>query len=117
MSKRGDKEFLLEMKEAMQRVTDYTARLDYEEFLKDKKTQDAVLRNIEILGEAAKNLSKGLKDKHKDIEWKNIAGMRDKIDHFYFGIKWELVWSVINDKIPGLLKEIKAIIRQTKKVN
>lgn len=89
--------------------------MSYEDFLHDTKTQDAVVRNIEIIGEAVKNLSRGLKEKHRNIEWKDIAGMRDKIIHFYFGIKWELVWSVVNDKIPKLLPKIEAIIKQVKK--
>lgn len=112
MSKRGDREFLLDIKEAMERTISYTAGISYEVFLQDIKTQDAVVRNIEIIGEAVKNLSRGLKEKHKDIEWKDIAGMRDKIIHFYFGIKWELVWSAVNDKIPELLPEIEKIIEQ-----
>jgi uncharacterized protein with HEPN domain len=86
--------------------------MSYEEFLQDIKTQDAVVRNIEIVGEAVKNLSKGLKEKHKDIEWKDFAGMRDKIVHFYFGVKWEIVWSAINEKIPELLPKIETIIKE-----
>lgn len=114
MSERGDREFLLDIKEAIERIRNYTAGMSYEEFLQDTKTQDAVVRNIEIIGEAVKNLSRGLKEKYKDIEWKDIAGMRDKIVHFYFGIKWELVWSVVNDKIPALLPKIETIIKQIK---
>ncbi len=110
MSKRGDKEFLLDIKEAGERIRNYTEGMTYREFLEDMKTQDAVIRNIEIIGEAVKNLSKTLKEKQRGIEWKDIAGMRDKLIHFYFGVKWEIVWSVINDKIPELLAEIEEII-------
>ncbi|MDI6783486.1 MAG: DUF86 domain-containing protein [bacterium] len=115
MSKRGDKEFLLDIKEAIERIRDYTTGLSYQAFLQDIKTQDAVVRNIEIIGEAVKNLSRGLKEKYKDIEWKDIAGMRDKIIHVYFGIRWELVWSVVNEKIPELRLKIDKIIQHMRK--
>ena len=109
MSKRGDKELLCDIKEAIGRIKDYIAGMSYEDFLQDLKTQDAVLRNIEVIGEAVKNLSMGLKNKYEDIEWKDIAGMRDKIIHSYFGIKWELVWSVVNDKLSELVNRIETI--------
>ncbi len=112
MSKRGDREFLLDIKEAGERIGNYTGEMTYREFLEDIKTQDAVIRNIEIIGEAVKNLSKTLKEKQGDIEWKSIAGMRDKVIHFHFEVKWEIVWSVINDKIPELLTEIDSIISE-----
>ena len=112
MSKRGDREFLLDINEAIKRIGEYTDAMSYEVFLRDTKTQDAVVRNIEIIGEAVKNLSGGLKEKHKEISWKDIAGMRDKIVHFYFGIRWELVWSVVNDKLPELLPKIETMIKQ-----
>ncbi|GAB6274471.1 MAG: DUF86 domain-containing protein [Peptococcaceae bacterium] len=114
MSKRRDREFLLDIKEAGERIRGYIGAMSYEEFLQDIKTQDAVIRNIEIIGEAVKNLSKSLKEEQRDIAWKNIAGMRDKIIHFYFGVKWEIVWSVVNDKIPELLFKIEAIINEMK---
>lgn len=114
MSKRRNKEFLLDIKEAGERIRSYIGEMSYKEFLQDIKTQDAVIRNIEIIEEAVKNLSKGLKEEQRDIEWKDIAGMRDKIIHFYFGVKWEIVWSVVNDKIPELLLKIETIISEMK---
>ena len=110
MSKRGDKEFISDIKEAAERIEKYIGKMKYEMFLQDTKTQDAVIRNIEIIGEAAKNLPDEFRNKHNDIEWKNIAGMRDKIIHFYFGVKWDVVWSVIHDKIPKLKMQIEQIL-------
>ena len=110
MSKRGNKEFISDIKEAVERIEKYTGEMNYEMFLQDTKTQDAVIRNIEIIGEATKNLSDDFKKKYEDIEWKNIAGMRDKIIHFYFGVKWDVVWSVIHDKIPKLKIQIEQIL-------
>ncbi len=112
MSKRGDLEFLSDIKEAIERICNYTDEMAYEDFLKDKKTQDAVVRNIEIIGEAVKNISKGLRDENRDIGWKDIAGMRNKIVHFYFGIKWDIVWSVIRDKLPQLKQRVERILSE-----
>jgi len=110
MSKRGNKELLMDITEAIDRIGIYIKELNYEKFLQDIKTQDAVIRNIEIIGEAVKNLSKYLREKHKEIEWKDVAGMRDKIIHFYFGVKWEIVWDVIKNEIPLLKEKIEKIL-------
>lgn len=115
MSKRGYKEFLLDIKESIQRIQDYIGEMNYDEFLQDIKTQDAVVRNLETLGEAAKNLSGEFKRKHKDVDWKKIAGMRDKIIHYYFGVNWDIVWAVIRDKIPELKEKIEIILEMEDK--
>ena len=115
MSKRGDREFLLDIREAAERITGYIAGMCYENFLADFRTQDAVVRNLEIIGEAIKNISKGLKKERNEIEWKEIAGMRDRVIHHYFGIKWDIVWSVIKDKIPQLKEKIEEILKQYSK--
>jgi uncharacterized protein with HEPN domain len=112
MSKRGDKEFLWDITEAVQRIESYTADMTYEKFLQDTKTQDAVIRNIEIVGEAVKNISMDLRRKHKDIDWKNLAGMRDKIIHFYFGVNWAIAWSVIKEKLPALKEKIQDLLKK-----
>ena len=115
MSERGDREFLEDIKEAIRRIENYTCNINFDEFVKDTMVQDAVIRNIEIIGEAVKNLSKNLKQKYNQVEWRKIAGLRDKVIHFYFGIKWDIVWSVIKTKLPLLKKEIKKIIKEIEK--
>lgn len=114
MPKRGDFEFLSDIDEAIKRIESYTLRMNYQDFLKDIKTQDAVIRNLEIIGEAVKNLSKKLKGKYKDIDWKNIAGMRDKIIHFYFGVNWEIVWDVIQKRLSDINKKIESALKALK---
>ena len=79
MSKRGDREYLADMHEAIQRIQQYTSGLWYSQFLADPKTQDAVIRNVEILGEAVKRLSPELSATHREVEWKSIAGMRTSL--------------------------------------
>ena len=113
MSKRGDIEFLNDIDEAIRRIEFYRQGTDYENFLEDIKTQDAVVRNLEIIGEAAKNITDELKEKHSQIRWKDLAGIRDKLIHHYFGVNLEIVWTIIDEDLPQLRKEI----RQTKEKN
>lgn len=114
MSKRMDKEFLLDIQEAIRRIEIYTKGLKYKDFLEKIETQDAVLRNLEIIGEAVKNLSLNLKKKYQDVPWKDIARMRDKIIHFYFGVNLDIVWKIIEDKLPQLKKQVEDILRGMK---
>ena len=110
MSKRGPQEYLVDMREAIVRIQSYTAGITYGQFLADSKTQDAVVRNIEILGEAAKHLPATLTGAHPEVEWKAIAGMRDKLVHDYFGLNVGILWDVLTTKLPGLLKHIDDIV-------
>ena len=109
MSKRTDKEFLLDIQEAIRRIELYIKGLNYQDFLQKIETQDAVVRNLEIIGEAVKNISLNLKEKYKDIQWREIAGMRDKIIHFYFGVNWDIVWQTVKDKLPQLKEKAENI--------
>jgi uncharacterized protein with HEPN domain len=81
--------------------------MEYEDFLQDYKTQDAVIRNIEILGEASKLLSNEAKEKHPNIPWKDIAGTRDRLIHDYFGVNIDIVWDIAKNEIPFLAIQLK----------
>ena len=112
MSKRGDREFVLDMLIACNRILEYTGEMDFEKFSKSQKDIDAVIRNLEILGEASKRVSEEIKSKYPGIEWRKIAGTRDKIIHFYFGIKLEIVWNIVTAHIPELKKQLENIIQK-----
>jgi uncharacterized protein with HEPN domain len=84
----------------------FTHGLSEERFMGDTKTQYSVMRGIEIIGEATKNLPDGLKRTHSDVPWKDIAGMRDKLIHAYFGVNAERVWLVVKDDLPVLKRKI-----------
>jgi uncharacterized protein with HEPN domain len=111
MSRRGNLERLADIQEAIKRIEHYTKDLTYQAFLKDTKTQDAVVRNLEIIGEAVKNLSTDFRRKHKNIDWKQIAGFRDRLIHDYFGVNWDILWNVVTEKLPELKEQIEDLKR------
>jgi len=88
---------------ACRKVQRYTAGLDKEGFRADEKIYDAVLRNIEVIGEATKNLPDQVRARVTGVEWRKIAGMRDIVAHKYFGVDDAILWSIISEKVPELL--------------
>lgn len=109
MSKRADTDFLNDSKEAILRINVYVENLNYEEFLNDIKTQDAVVRNLEIIGEAIKNISEELKEKYPRVPWKDLAGVRDKLIHHYFGVNLDIVWNIVKEELPGIILQLEEI--------
>ena len=102
---KDDRIYLLHIRDAIRHSVEYTAA-GKESFFADRKTQDAVVRNLEIIGEATKRVSLSLKAAHPDIAWKPIAGMRDKLIHDYFGVNVQLVWDVLDRDLPVLYEKI-----------
>jgi len=112
MSKRGNDELVEDISEAARRLEIYSQNMEYGAFLEDIKTQDAVIRNFEIIGEAAKNITDDFKEKHQNIPWKDLAGIRDKLIHHYFGVNLEVVWYILKDDLPLLKYEIRRILEK-----
>ena len=100
-----------DVREAIVRIRRYLRGMTYRRFLVDTKTQDAVVRNLEILGEAAKSVSADFRKRHQDVDWKGMAGMRDRLIHQYFGVNLDIVWSVAREKLPGLRVQMEAILK------
>ena len=90
--------------------------MDFKDFTNDKKTINAVIRSLEVLGEASKKIPDDLKMKHPKIPWTRMAGMRDKLIHQYFGIDIEIVWTVIKEELPPLRPDIKKLWDELNKV-
>lgn len=99
----------------MQEAEEFIRGLSREQFAADKKTLNAVLRSIEVIGEAAKNVPEDVRARHPLVPWKEMAGMRDKVIHFYFGVDVETVWLVIKDRIPSIRPVIEQIFRGMEK--
>lgn len=93
--------YLAHIRDAIGAIRDYT-KDGKDTFLRDRKTQDAVIRNFEIIGEAVKSLPAELTVKHESVPWKSIAGMRDQLIHHYFGVNLELIWGVIENRLDDL---------------
>jgi len=109
---RKDKAYLQDITEAISDIERFLEGITQEEFSKNKEKQYAILKALEIIGEAAKNLSKELKARHGEIPWRDIAGMRDKLIHAYFGVKLELVWETVHRKLPELKNQISNILKE-----
>jgi len=103
---RRDPDYLADICEAMRRIAQYTAGLTYEGFLRETIVQDAVVRNLTIIGEAAKRLSPVFRRTHPEMPWRNMAGMRGRLTHDYFGINYDIVWAVAHDEIQKLLPRL-----------
>ena len=111
MYERTDRDFLNDIREAIHRITTYVAGMSYETFVTDTKTQDAVIRNLEIIGEATKNLSEQLRTEYPDIPWKGMAGGRDRLIHHYFGVNLDIIWQIATTELP----QVSSILEKNKK--
>ena len=114
MKDRDIRDYLQDILEAITDIENFVANITYEEFVKDRKTLNAVVRSIEIIGEASKNLPGHLKTEYADLPWKEIAGMRDKLIHAYFGMDTETIWQTIKYNIPRLKQTIQKIEKDQK---
>jgi uncharacterized protein with HEPN domain len=95
----------------MQDAEEFIQGLSYEQFVADKRTFNAVVRSLEVIGEAAKNVTDEIRTKYPLVPWKEMAGMRDKVIHFYFGVDREAVWIAVKDRIPALRPLIEQILK------
>ncbi len=108
---RSYKLYLKDILIAIKKINEYTKSLTFDKLKKDKLIIDAVVRNLEIIGEASKNIPKRIKVKHPDIEWKKICGLRDILAHEYFGVDIQILWDIIKNKLPDLQKKITRVLK------
>jgi len=101
--------FLDDMIEAAERIADFVKEMDFEAFAADRKTCDAVIRNLEVIGEAAKAMPEDVKSKSQGVEWKKLAGLRDILIHQYFGVDLGILWDVVENKLPLMKKGLEEI--------
>lgn len=112
MTKRELGDYIQDILEAIGEVEDFTAGMQFEVFVEDKKTVNAVVRSLEVIGEAAKKIPDNLRDNYPEIPWKRMAGMRDKLIHEYFGIDLEIVWEVVNTELPPIKPFIQKVLEE-----
>jgi len=107
---KNEKIFLRHILESIENVENFTKDVSKTEFLSSVLVQDGVIRRLEIIGEAVKNLPLEVKEQYPDIEWKKIAGLRDVLIHAYFDVDIDLTWEIIKRDLPDLKKKIKKIL-------
>ena len=106
--KRNYRFYVSDILQAMESIDEFIGERNFDEFVSNDEKASAVIRKLEIIGEATKNVPDFIKKKNKDVPWKDMADMRDKLIHVYFGVDHEIVWEVIKKRLP----EIKPLIEQ-----
>lgn len=109
---RNDEDYIEDILDAIEKIGEFTEGMSYEEFLMDDKTKFAVVRALEVIGEASKRVSAELKGRHPEIPWKAMAGMRDKLIHAYFGVDWEVVWLTVKKELPKIKPFFERILKR-----
>ena len=110
--KREYKLFIQDIKECIEQIDEFLGNMALEEFKADEKTSSAVVRKIEIIGEATKNVPKEIRQKYKELPWSDMARMRDKIIHSYFVVDYEVVWKTIKERLPEIKPRIDTILKE-----
>ena len=107
---RDESLYLADIQESCEKVLRYTSGMTYKDFVHDELHFDAVLRNLEIIGEAVKNVSEETRQAYPKVKWRKIAGFRDIVAHEYFGVNEETVWDIVSSEIPALLEIVKTML-------
>jgi uncharacterized protein with HEPN domain len=109
--------YLKDILESIELIEQFVSGMELEEFKKDIKTSDAVIKRFENIGEATKNIPEDIKTRYSEVPWKEMAGMRDKLVHFYFGVKHELIWAAVKNRLPSIKPSLNKIICDLPKTN
>jgi uncharacterized protein with HEPN domain len=110
--KRTCKMYFDDILTAIDRILEYTQNHDFLSFKRDYKTVDAVIRNFEIIGEAAKNIPSEIKGQYSDVPWDEMYSLRNRISHAYFGVDYEIIWSILTDYLPENKSQIEKISKE-----
>jgi len=104
-------DYIEDIIEAMDKSMKFVEGKEYDDFLRDDKTNSAVVRKLEIIGEAVKNIPNKIKKEHPKIPWKDMAGMRDKLIHEYFGVDLKRIWKTVKEDLPKVKPQIEEILK------
>ncbi len=110
--KRTYRDYVLDILSSIQEIEEFVEGMNFEEFVKDRKTVNAVIRSLEVMGEAVKKIPSEIRSKYPEVPWKYIAGMRDKLIHEYHGVDLEIVWEVIDKEIPPLKPKFEKMLKE-----
>ncbi len=112
-----DDAYLLDILTAARRILLYADGLSWERFRDESLMQDAILRNLLVVGEAAQRISEGLKDQHPEVPWRPMAGMRNWIVHEYFRLDMERIWQTVREDVPALIASIEPLVPSEEELN
>ena len=101
------------MLDAAESIEQFVKGADFDTFCRDRKTVDAVIRNLEVMGEAARHVPDSARERFAQIPWTDMVGMRSVLIHEYFGVDFEILWHTVQTDIPGLVESLKTILKQT----
>jgi len=112
MSKREWKLYVEDILGSLELIERYIEHMGFDDFKRDRKTIDAVVRNLEIIGEASKYIPEEIKQKYQDVDWKGVIGLRNRIAHEYFEISLDIVWHIVKEEFPLLKKQMKQVLEK-----
>ena len=106
------RDYLEDMLSSAKEVIEFTKGMEFQNFRQDRKTINATLRSLEVMGEAAKKIPEQIRVKYPTVPWRDIAGMRDKLIHEYHGVDLNIIWKTIQEEIPPLIPVLEAVLRE-----
>jgi uncharacterized protein with HEPN domain len=113
--KRSSALLLYDIHQSVEKIESFTKDISFDQLMADERTKDAILRNLQVIGEASKNLPETLMAHHPEVDWSGLAGVRDIVTHRYFRVDWHLLWTSIHEELPVLQKQIRTLMKEEPK--
>jgi uncharacterized protein with HEPN domain len=113
--KRSSSLLLFDIDQSVEKILKFTRDISFDQLIADERTKDAILRNLQVIGEASKNLPESLISTHPEVDWTGLAGVRDIVTHRYFRVDWHLLWTSIHEELPVLQKQVRKLMKEEKR--